>query len=516
MSKASILWVDDEIDLLKPHTIFLQSKDYEISTVNNGNDAIDLVTNNLYDIVFLDENMPGMSGIETLRHIKSIRPQMPIVMITKSEEEFIMDEAIGSQINDYLIKPVNPMQILMTIKKITEQKRLVSEKTTLNYQSHFMELGDLINSKLDAKGWIDVHKKLVYWDLELLKNGTEGMEQLLHDQKNEAENRFARFVKDNYVDWISAPNSSTPTHSATMFRNKIMPVLQQGRTLLLVIDNFRFDQWKVLEPLLTPYYNVTNEDIYYSILPTSTQFARNALFAGLMPSEIQKLMPNLWVNENEDESKNAHEDELLRKQLTRLGANCSLYFDKIHNLDKSQRLTDCVNKIMQNDLSVIVVNFVDMLSHARTEMNMIKELVSDEKAYRSITCSWFEHSTLFDLLKLLADKNINIVITTDHGTTQVSNPIKVVGDKEVSLNLRYKHGKQLTYNPREVFEIKNPQSVCLPRLNVSSSYIFAFGNNFFTYPNNYNHYVSYYRNTFQHGGISMDEMLIPVITLAGK
>jgi len=515
--EITILWVDDEIDLLKPQIIFLESKGYKINSINNGSDAIDMVSKNQYDLVFLDENMPGLNGLETLSQIKKIRNSLPVIMITKSEEEFIMDEAIGSQIADYLIKPVNPKQILMAIKKITDKNRLISEKTTMNYQAEFNNLGIEINNAENAEEWKNILKKLSFWDLEMQKNSTSGMEQILQMQKSEANRRFCSYVITNYENWFSNPDDSTPILSPNIFKNSIFPLLKNGeQVVVLLIDCLRFDQWRIIEPLISSFYNIDNEDIAFSILPTATQFARNAMFAGLMPSEIEKLHPNLWVNEDEEDAKNNFEPDLLQKQLDRMGIKASLFYDKIHNIEKSQKLLKDINQIMQNQLSVLIINFVDMMSHARTEMQMIRELAADEKSYRSITKSWFEHSTLFELMKTLASKNIRIVITADHGSIRVTNPVKVIGDKNVSSNLRYKQGKNLNYNQRDVFEIKNPKTAHLPQINVSTTYIFATNDDFFAYPNNYNYYVQYYRNTFQHGGISMEEMMIPLITLSPK
>lgn len=517
MREIEILWVDDEIDLLKPHIIFLESKGYKLETANNGYDAIELVKEKTFDLVFLDENMPGLTGLETLSKITDIRTGIPIVMITKSEEEYIMDEAIGSKIADYLIKPVNPKQILMAIKKITDKQRLVSEKTTSNYQSEFGKLGLQINDSLTAEEWKNTYKKLVYWELELEQSEGQQMDEVLQMQKNDANNSFIKYVRRNYEDWFLADSDDKPTMSPSIFKEKVFPSLQkQDKVVTILIDNLRYDQWKTLEPLISQFYTVKEEDLFFSILPTATQYARNAMFAGLMPSEIEKLHPELWVNEDDEGGKNQFEEELMKKQMARAGVNASFFYDKITNIDKGRKLLQNASKILDHDFSVIVVNFVDMLSHARTEMEMIRELASDESAYRSITLSWFEHSTLFELLKTLADKKVKVNITTDHGTIRVHNPVKVTGDKNTSTNLRYKQGKSLSYNSKQVFEINNPQSVHLPRLNVSTSYIFAYNNDFFAYPNNYNHYVSYYKNTFQHGGISLEEMLIPFISLEPK
>jgi DNA-binding response OmpR family regulator len=517
MKPITILWVDDEIDLLKPHIIFLESKGYQMKTANNGNDAIEMVEQEKFDLVLLDENMPGLTGLETLEKVKSISPSLPVVMITKSEEEYIMDEAIGSKISDYLIKPVNPKQIMMSIKKIIDQKRLVSEKTTSSYQAEFGRLGMMLNDNLDMEEWKEVYKKLTYWELALEENSAEGMGEVFGFQKVEANNAFIRYVEKNYTSWFSKSANDVPTHSASVFKRKLFPLLKAGKQVVVVlIDNLRFDQWKSLEPLFSDFYTSKEEDLFCSILPTATQFARNAMFAGLMPSDIEKIHPEYWVNEDEEEGKNAHEKELLNAQLSRYGIDCSLYYAKAENIDKIRKIRNSMGEILNHQLSVLVVNFVDMLSHARTEMQMIKELAADESAYRSITKSWFEHSALYELIKELSGKNIELVITTDHGSKRVQNPVKVVGDKNTSTNLRYKHGKSLNYKKKEVFEITRPEDICLPKLNVSSSYIFAKGDDFLAYPNNYNHYVGYYKNTFQHGGISIEEMMCPYIHLSPK
>ncbi|HAN00496.1 MAG TPA: two-component system response regulator [Marinilabiliales bacterium] len=517
MKEVSILWVDDEIDLLKPHIIFLESKDYQVETANNGTDAVEMVKTKAYDLIFLDENMPGLSGLETLSKIKDIRASVPVIMITKSEEEYIMDQAIGSKIDDYLIKPVNPKQILMAIKKITDQKRLVSEKTTATYQVEFGRLGTQINDSMSANDWKTVYKKLVFWELELEKTQSGQMDQVLQMQKQDANKGFCKFIRKNYVDWFQGKTDQRPLMSPNVFRERIFPDLKAGKkTVVFLIDNLRYDQWKVIEPMIADFFTVTEEELFYSILPTATQFARNAMFAGLMPSEIEKLHPEYWLNEDDEGSKNQFEEPLMLKQMARLGIKSSFFYDKINNAEKGRKLVGSLSQILNHDLSVIVVNFVDMLSHARTEMDMIKELANDEPAYRSLTQSWFEHSSLFDLMKLLAKKEVKVMITTDHGTIKVNNPVKVTGDRNTSTNLRYKQGKSLNYNPKEVFEVLQPQSVYLPRLNVSTGYIFAQNDDFLAYPNNYNHYVSYYRNTFQHGGVSMEEVMIPLISLLPK
>jgi len=517
MRKISILWTDDEIDLLRPHIIFLREKGYDVDTASNGSDALELVRKNYYDIIFLDENMPGLSGLETLSRIKTISPNVKVVMITKSEEESIMDEAIGSKISDYLIKPVNPKQILLSLKKNVEKQQLITKQTTSVYQNEFMQIGSQISNRLSADEWMKLYRTLVHWELELSSSDDKAMDEVLVMQKNEANQTFFRFIKDNYLNWFGKPLGERPMLPTDIFRQKVFPLLNGGKKVfVLVIDNLRFDQWRVLSPIIGEYFKTDEELLYFSILPTSTMYARNALFAGLYPSEIEKLYPALWDDDDNEGNKNQHEEELLQKQMARLGRKEKLYFDKVSSLKTSRKLTDTIRNILENDLSVMVFNFVDMISHARTEMDMIRELASDEKAYRSLTLSWFNHSSLLDLLKTLAGNDIQIVITTDHGTIRVDNPVKVIGDRETNTNLRYKLGRNLNYKAKQVFEVTNPKDAFLPSRNVSTSYIFAQNKDFFVYPNNYSYYANYFENTFQHGGISLEEMLIPVVTLSPK
>ena len=517
MQKTKILWTDDEIDLLRAHIIFLQGKGFEVVTANNGSDAIELVKTNFFDIIFLDENMPGLSGLQTLSEIKNIDPNVPVVMITKSEEEDIMDEAIGSKMADYLIKPVNPKQILLSIKKNVDHRRLVTQRTTSAYQSEFSKIGMQISDRLSFDEWVEIYKKLVFWELELSSSEDSAMDEVLKMQKSEANNSFAKYIRNNYQSWFGSNQAERPLLSVDIFRKKIIPLVDAGnKVFVLLIDNLRYDQYKVLATVLTNYYHVEDEDLYCSILPTATMYARNAMFSGLMPSEIEKLYPEFWSDDDNEGHKNRFEQELLQKQLTRLGKNYKLFFEKITNVKGDKKMTDYIGNILQSNLSVMVFNFVDMISHARTEMDMIKELASDESAYRSLTLSWFIHSSLLDLVKLLGENKVKVVLTTDHGSIRVDNAHKVVGDRETNTNLRYKLGRNLNYKSKSIYDVKNPASVYLPSRNVSTSYIFATNTDFFAYPNNYNYFAQYYRNTFQHGGISLEEMIIPVVTLTPK
>ncbi len=519
MQRYNILWADDEIDLLKPHILFLEEKGYSITTVVSGNDAVDTIQEQTrkFDIVFLDENMPGISGLEALVQIKEITPTTPVVMITKSEEEHIMEEAIGSQIDDYLIKPLNSNQILHSVKKILNKQNLVSEKTNLTYQQEFRNIGMAFQEDLDEVEWVDIYRKLVYWELEIDKTTNKSMAEILSMQKVEANNEFAKFISENYISWLNDESAYAPVMSHTLMDKYVFPQLKSELPVFfIVIDNFRYDQWKTMEPLIGQYFKIEQEEMYYSILPTATGYARNAIFSGLMPSEMKKKHPYLWVDDIEDEGMNMKEAEFLEEQLKRRNLNISNSYHKILNQDHGKALMNNIKPLLDIDLNVMVFNFVDMLSHARTDSKMIKELAADESAYRSLTKTWFEHSALNDVLKYLSEKKCKVVISTDHGTVRVNKPHKIIGDKNTNTNLRYKHGKNLNYDGGNIFEIKDPDKAFLPKQNISSRYVFTTNDSFFAYPNNYNHYVKYYADTFQHGGVSLEEVLVPVISLGNK
>ena len=514
MNNGTLLWVDDEIELLKAHILFLEKKGYEVETASNGQDALDRCATTAYDLILLDENMPGLSGLETLARIKETSPATPVVMVTKSEEENIMDQAIGSKIADYLIKPVNPTQILLALKKNIHKKEIVAEVAQTAYQQNFGKIGMQINDSLTFDNWKEVYKRLVYWELELSETDSH-MDEMLGMQKTEANQAFAKFIRKHYEDWIAHPESR-PLMSPDIFKTKIFPRLNQGeKVFLIVIDNFRYDQWRTIGTELADAFLI-EEDIYCSILPTATQYARNAIFSGLMPDRIASMYPALWVDEDEEEGKNLNEGPLIQTQLDRYRRKNTFSYHKINDSAAAEKFIAQLRQLEKYDLNVVVFNFIDMLSHARTESKMVRELASNEAAYRSITQSWFRHSAVRDLFRALAASDYKIILTTDHGSIRVKAPVKVTGDKNTNTNLRYKLGKNLKYNPKEVFEIKDPRKAALPSPNLSTAYIFASGDDFFAYPNNYNYYVSYYRDTFQHGGISMEEMLIPLITLQSK
>ena len=510
-----LLWADDEMELLNAHIIFLQNKGYEVTKVTNGPDAIEACKEEAFDLILLDENMPGLTGLETLTRIKQLHPATPVVMVTKSEEEDIMEQAIGSKIADYLIKPVNPNQILLTLKKNIHSKEIVAEKANSAYQQNFGKLAMQISDARSIEEWQEVYRTIVYWELQL-ESADRQMHDMLKSQKEDANNMFGRFIKKNYMEWMASPREGRPVMSADIFREHIFPLLDKGeKVFFIIIDNFRYDQWRVLAEEIGSDF-VIDEQLYTSILPTATQYARNAIFSGLMPKQIKEMFPDLWVDEEDEEGKNLNEEQLIATQIARYRRKDSFSYGKVLTSVAADKYMDSLNNLAKNDLNVLVINFIDMLSHARTESLMVRELAANEAAYRSITLSWLRHSAIKRLFRYLADSKYTVVITTDHGSIQVDTPTKVIGDKNTNTNLRYKLGKALNYNSKEVLEIKEPAKAFLPAPNLSTSYIFATGNSFFAYPNNYNYYVQYYKDTFQHGGISMEEMLVPLIKLRPK
>lgn len=508
-----ILWADDEIDLLKPHILFLKARGYEVTTVSNGRDALDALAEERFQLVLLDENMPGISGLETLSMINKQHPDLPVIMITKSEEENIMDQAIGNQIADYLIKPVNPNQILLSIKKNLHSREIVASQADSEYQQDFQALSSRINMAASIEDWQDIYRELVRWELKLSETDSAMAEMLLM-QKRDANSNFCKFVKRNYQDWLET--DAGPLMSPQIFKKRVFPLLDQGKKVcFFLIDNFRLDQWKMLQPLVSEYFDAS-EELYTTILPTSTQYARNAIFAGLMPADIKAMFPEYWVEEDEDEGLNIHEQELISTQLERYRRKDKFTYSKLNDSQAGEKYMRSLSSQQDVNLSVVVLNFIDMLSHARTESKMIRELANNDAAYRSLSESWFRHSSTLDIFRRLSELGYTVILTTDHGTIRVDNPIKVIGDKNTNTNLRYKVGKNLSYNHKQVYEMQNPKKFGLPAPNLSSTYIFAMNEDFFSYPNNYNYYVQYYTGTFQHGGISLQEMLVPLITLSPK
>lgn len=514
--KLKILWIDDEVDLLKSHFIFLESRGYLILPCSNGREGISILDNKKIDLVLLDENMPGLNGFETLSIIKQKKPNLPVIMVTKNEEEKIIDDAIGSKVSDYLIKPVNPNQILHSLKKTLNQRILISEKASDQYQKDFKKLSLDILSASSFLNWVELYKKFIYWKIELMELENNSMLNILENQLKEANLVFGKFIKENYLSWINSKDNS-PTLSHNVFKNKIIPHLKKSSpTLLILIDNLRFDQWKIIEPLVSKYYNVQQEDLYCSILPTTTQYSRNSFFAGLTPNEIKNKFPDLWIDDFYKGNKNKHEKELLSKHLEKLNIKTESKYFKITSLIDAKRMVVNLLELRKNRLNTIVYNFVDILSHAKSEMNIIKELAFEDKGYLSLTFSWFKNSPLYELIQKASELNFQLIITTDHGTINVTQPIELIGNKETSFNLRYKYGKGLKFPQKKVFEISDPVKYSLPKYSHEDKYVFALENTYFIYPNKFNEYAKHFMNSYQHGGVSLQEMLIPLINLSPR
>lgn len=441
-------------------------------------------------------------------------------MITKSEEEHIMEDAIGQKISDYLIKPVNPKQILLACKKLLQNKELVDQKVNQGYQQDFRKIGMQFYEAIDHRDWVDIYKKLTHWEMGMESNEDKSMIDILQTQFAEANSYFGRFVADNYIDWLH----TTDMDERPMFSNEIMKHTafkdlegNYDSVFFILVDCMRYDQWKEFEPLIAQYFYVEDENHYYSILPTATQYARNAIFAGMHPGEIAKKFPKYWKDDHEEGGKNKFEHELLRENISRNRLDIKYSYHKILSNEQGLKLTENYKNLLGNDLNVIVYNFIDALSHSRTDVGIIRELAPNEAAYRSVSRSWLEHSTLLDLLKKLSEKNVRVVITTDHGTIRVRRPVKIIGDRNTTTNLRYKQGRNLNYDDEKfLFTIHKPEDAFLPKMAVSATYVFSMEDYFFAYPNNYNHYVKYYKDTFQHGGISLEEMIVPLISLRPK
>jgi DNA-binding response OmpR family regulator len=524
-----ILWADDEIDQLKAHILFLSQKGFDIHPVTNGQDAIDEVEENEYDLVFLDEQMPGLDGLQTLERIKAIQPLLPVVMITKSEEESIMEDAIGRHIADYLIKPVNPNQILLTIKRVLDRRRIESETASQRYLRSVNQLTSRLDTTDAWLEWVDIYRQLVRWETDL-EEGEETLRQILDDQFMQANGAFSRFVLAHYREWVQSapadprnrpqatdPASAMPLLSPDVLPRHVFPHLRDERpTFFILIDCMRYDQWLEFEKHLTHLYQI-DTDFYCSILPTATPFSRNAIYAGLHPLGIQKRHPDLWDTGSDENSLNKHEEELLKAQLERHRLNIPFRYRKILGAGDGRKLLSQLQDHLRVPLTTIVYNFVDTLVHSRSDSEVLRELAPDTRAFRSLADAWFQHSTLFQLFKDLADRDVRIVVTTDHGSIRAMRDTKVFADRHAASSLRYKYGRGLNAeDPSNVLLIDRPADYQLPSDHQVNSYLIAKEDFYFVYPTQYHKYQSKYRDTFQHGGISMEEMILPIATLTPK
>ncbi|HSL90029.1 MAG TPA: bifunctional response regulator/alkaline phosphatase family protein [Ignavibacteriaceae bacterium] len=517
-----LLWVDDEIELLRSHIIFLSEKGYDVDSATNGEDAVSMIRNTNYDLMFLDEMMAGMGGLETLAKIKEFKPNLPVVMITKSEEESLMNEAIGGKIRDYLTKPVNPSQVLLVCKKILEGKKISGEYAAKDYLQDFNEISRSLMGSLDYNDWLNIYLKLVNWSIELDRHPEVGLKQTLSDQFKEANKEFSKFVENNYRHWITNQgNPEVPTLTTEIVEKYVLDDLKQenNSVFLFVLDCLRLDQWMVMEEHLRELFTI-KKDYYYSILPTATPYARNSLFSGLYPLDIEKYYPTLWQGNDEDErSMNKHEKELLQLLLDRkkIKLRNDLKYLKIIDPEVGRNFEQNIHSYKTNHFTAVVVNFLDMIAHGRSDSDLLKEIAPDESAFRSLTNSWFTHSSLLSTLRALAGfKNIKIILTTDHGSIRSLRGAKVLGDREASTNLRFKYGRNLKADEKHAVYIKNSMEYKLPKRGVTINYIIAKEDYYFVYPTDYHKYLSHYKDTFQHGGISMEEMILPVVSMEPK
>ena len=519
MGAPQILWVDDEIDLLRSHVLFLRNKDYEVQTASNGADAVDLVRETAFDVVLLDEQMPGMEGLEVLEAMKEVRPELPVVMVTKSEEEDLMERALGNQISDYLTKPVNPSQILLTCKRLLERTQLRRETLSQEYLQSFNEISQRLRDSLSHAEWTEIYRKLVRYDLELA--GDEGARQIFQDQFEEANRKFGSFIERRYADWIShaddAPDEDRPPLSHEVVPEFVLPELGDRPVIFFVIDCLRYDQWRTFEELLHPHFSIET-DFYYSLLPTATPYSRNAIFSGLLPADLVDRFPGAWETDEESEhSRNQHEEPFLHDLLDRHHhGDLSIRYDKLISGEEGQAFAQEANNLTQHDLSAVVVNFIDILAHSRSDSDVLKELAPDEEAYRALTRTWFEHSWLYDSLRTLADADCTVILTTDHGAIRSLESTKVIGDRETSTALRYKFGRNLKCDEEDAIFVRDPETFGLPSYGLNTNYIFAKEDYYFVYPTNFHHYENLYRDTLQHGGASMQEMILPLATLTPR
>jgi CheY-like chemotaxis protein len=515
-NRGKILWVDDEIDHLKPHILFLEDKGYQLTTTTNGSDAITLVGQESFDLVLLDHFMPGMDGMKTLREIKEIKPALPIIFITNSQEEDLMDEAIFEKVNQFLIKPVNPTQIFMACKQVLEQSKIREDRVTSGYLKEFQNTQFQFQEEKNADDWWDIYTRLVKWQLEFDEHPDISLNDILDEQIQSANNEFVKFIESNYKDWLFSEDR--PTLSNDVLTRFIKPEIEQDtKTCLLVIDALRYDQFMAIQEFLNPYYDI-KFDYHFSLLPTATPFSRNSIFSGLFPDEFVKKFPDQLNNMlHHAKTLNQHEEKMMRSALNKYGFKDKiLRFEKINTADSGKRFQMHFSEFKNVDVLGIVVNFVDMLAHYRAESDILKEMVPDESGYRSAIRIWFEHSWLFTLLRDLSKSGFTVIMTSDHGSQKVNRGVLVGADKESSTGVRYKIGRNLNTNEKHALIIRRPSDYRLIDLMHQTTYLIAKDDVFFLYPNQQRRYESQLKGSFQHGGISLEEMMIPVVTLRSK
>ena len=510
-----VLWIDDNIDELRSHILFLGQKGYEVEGATNGRDGLALLNEKNFDAVLLDEMMPGMGGLETLEEIRKTHEHVPVIMITKSEAEDLMTKAIGRRIDDYLVKPVSPLQIMAALKKQVEAHKITEQQVTRDYLSHFQAVGDRVATAESPADWEGIYNDLVTWGMDLFRYSDHGLLATQDEQISAANLALGKYVREHYKDWVQGSDGA-PMMSPNLYEARIEPEVQKSdQVLWITIDCMRMDQWRMVEPLLEPYYHMERSQ-YWSMLPTATPYARNAMFAGLWPLDIAKKFPKLWHDGQHDESsRNAHEDKLLAAQLERLDSPAagSMRYFKISDARDTDSLRRDFSSLGNVRLVAGVYNFLDIMAHGRSQNSILKELAPDEAAFRTLMRTWFEHSSLFEVLKAAARRGATTIVTTDHGSMFSRRATKIRGNRDASSNVRYKFGDNLTVEDKRVMLMKNPADYQLPPNSAIETYAVTTENYYLVYPTNYHEYERLYRDSFQHGGISLEEMICPFAVL---
>jgi CheY-like chemotaxis protein len=516
--RRQILWADDEIDLLRPHIKFLEQKGFAVTAVPNGEDALSALSRQRFDVVLLDEMMPGLGGLATLDAIKSRDLTLPVILVTKSEEETLMEEAIGKRITDYLIKPVNPSQVFLACKRVLDAEKLQDSQRARDYVGEMQRWQSLDIRRLGWEEWVELALDVARWDVRFDNLPDAGLKQAHQDFRRSLNIDFARFVEDGYPHWVRRPDQR-PKLSTDVVKHAVVPPLKQGRRVVfIIIDCMRLDQWLTLEPLIEEYFDIKRE-YYCSILPTATPYSRNAIFSGLLPAELHRRHPDLWQESSNDErTKNRFERQLLDFQLERMRAmpEKGTKYMKIYTADEAHQTRRQINSIAGLALVSMVFNFLDILAHGRSESEILQELAPDEAAFRAVMKAWFTHSPLYDIIRALSTQDCTVVLTTDHGAVLGRRAALVYGNRDTSTNLRYKFGLNLNCDSKQAVIVRKPMDFMLPDDGVNKNYILAREDFYFVYPTRFHEFERQYRNSLQHGGISVEEMILPLVTLTPR
>ena len=513
MASNRILWVDDEVELLEPHLLFLRQRDYQVDTASHGDDALELIRREPYDLVLLDEQMPGRRGLEVLEELRKEAPHVRVVMVTKSEEDQTMQEAIGRQVDDYLVKPASPRQVLSVVTRLLQGSRLQQQLAAQDFAGRFAELSQ---DKDRAEHWRDffrLYSELVDWELRLEDAGESGLVDSVRALRVDLRREFGGHVRVEYPRWLRAEPDGRPTLSTDVVRRWLLPRIGDGPVIFMIIDCLRLDQWRAMKALLTDVFEI-DEDLYSSILPTATPYSRNALFSGKYPDQIAERYPDWWARD--EGSLNAFEDELFTRHLKELtGRDVGVVYEKVFTDAQAGELEARVRNAFKTDSVIsLVFNFVDLLIHGRSDSNLLMEVARDVPALRALTRQWFERSAALRILREAAAEGVEVVLTTDHGSILCERPVTVFARRDATDNLRYKFGQDLrAEEPDAVMAVNDETELRFPAGSLATNYLIGLEDYFFVYPTKLREYQARYKNSFLHGGISPEEMILPVATL---